>query len=215
MRYSGNVENHLEYLYELYSEVREKYLAEKADKNDPAALCLLGLHRFWETNPPTEQSCEEAFSLLQKAADLGCGDAYYYLGQFYENGLPPVDGESEAARKAKAEEHYRLGLAAGSNLAAGALGRIFAYEHPENENDKQAGVTLLEKAAKKSVGDAVVGLLWNRILRLKELADKDGSYGEASDLAHSSLTCVSSYVDSANKKLALLGMAPPNEKFFR
>ena len=214
MLYSGAMEKHMECLYELYCEVREKYLAEKAAKNDPAALCLLGLHRFWGTNPPEEESCEEAFSLLQKAADLGCGDAYYYLGQFYENGLPPVGGESDTVRKAKAEECYRLGLTAGSDLAAGALGRLLAYGQSENESDKQAGLTLLEKAAKDSVGDAVVGLLWNRIPRLKDLAGKDGSYSEASELAYSTLTCVSKYVDSVNEQQALLGIAPPNEKLF-
>jgi len=60
-------------------ETKEKQLLEQTANGNMEAMYLLGLHYY------NNEYMEKAYTWFDRAALLGHGDSYYYLGLLYEN----------------------------------------------------------------------------------------------------------------------------------
>ena len=95
------------------------------------------------------QSDKEAFKWYQKASEQGVGEAKFYLGEMYENGIG-LDCNTQNAK-----DCYEKGIALGSSDAMLNLGIMYCTGTYTNVPNLTQGKEYLEKAAEMGNQKAV------------------------------------------------------------
>ena len=130
-------------------ETKEKQLLEQTANGNMEAMYLLGLHYY------NNEYMEKAYTWFDRAAHLGHGDSYYYLGLLYEN----ASGYSWAKEKPvrnllQAAIYYAVGTDRKSAKATFKVGRLYLYGELDTPVDTQKGIEYLQKAVRLKSAEA-------------------------------------------------------------
>ena len=130
-------------------ETKEKQLLAQTANENVEAMYLLGLHYY------NNEYMEKAYTWFDRAAHLGHGDSYYYLGLLYEN----ASGYSWAKEKPdrnllQAAIYYAVGTDRKSAKATFKVGRLYLYGELDTPVDTQKGIEYLQKAVRLKSAEA-------------------------------------------------------------
>ena len=96
-------------------------MTKRVEANDPVSICVLA--NSYHHGVGFQQDHARAIVLYAKAAELGCSQAHYYLGELYENG-----GDLK-----KAKFHREAAAMAGHEVARYSLG---CMDHTSGHQDR-------------------------------------------------------------------------------